>query len=1046
MNIYIGKNNPLIRNGTSQAGRILQALLPSSVKIDGQSVADTLEFAKKYAQLINYYNQNNEKDGDWQNFFEIDTATILSETFLKSGKVESHLGLFITFLELFKYAREEINILSQKHLDFYYKKVLRLKEKPAAPDKVHVLFELARNLNNHLISKGTCLKAGKDSDGKKLFYCIEEDIIVNKAKVKELRSVLVDKSNNSTVHQALVSNSADGLGEALDKENPKWPAFGKKEFSKAKIGFALASPILWLQEGERKINVCINIKDEKINNIPKQTLQNAFEIYLSGTEAWIGPKYVTPAISYKSNEIYELKFDLTLNSGEDAVDFYNIEVLEDSFDRIYPVMKVLLNTNSENYINKYLQNVKLSDVKISVDVSGIHNLHLENDLGILDPSKPFLPFGPEPKKGSGFYIGCNEAFIKKLDEFSLKIEWQDVPSPDLWKYYSSSYNNVKLDYSLGSSAFKANVIYKKKDGTINTKIKNLFNTSNNTSPTTITISDTKHYYSVFPLKKIKQAVYYQGKKMSIETMQSKVRFLPVKKAYTGNNIKKLTALLLTDIKEKSLKEGFIMLELLHDFLHTAYIYKYTKAVAEFSKTPGSLILNLPKEPYTPLMKSLSLEYKSSTSNVNLSLSSENDFLNKEIEFFHVGAFGEREVHGYLNQQLDFLIKNEILLLPDYSNEGELYVGIMDIEPLQNLSLLFQVADGSAEPENPKQQICWSILVGNQWMELNDNNLLSDTTNGLLESGIVKIYVPKGATGENSYLPYGQVWIRASVKADTGAICQLVDIKPQAAKAVFIDKGNSPDHLKTPLKAGSITKLKDPKSSIKTVEQPYASFDGLMKENKLAYYTRVSEKLRHKNRAINIWDYERLVLQEFPKVYKIKCLNHTSDKYELAPGHVTIIAIPDLTNINAVNKLEPKVSKGTLENIETYLKGLNSGFVEMHVINPVYEQIMLDFKVKFKKDYEFGYYKDQLNTDIIDFLSPWVSGKSKEISFGGWIHKSVILYFIEQLKYVDFVTNFKMYHFKNKDDEEVDTDQATASNSKAILVSIDKHRINNYQEY
>ena len=64
MNKYIGKNNPLIRNGTSQAGRILQALLPSSVKIDGQSVADTLEFAKKYdiTHLVIERNPLNDED------------------------------------------------------------------------------------------------------------------------------------------------------------------------------------------------------------------------------------------------------------------------------------------------------------------------------------------------------------------------------------------------------------------------------------------------------------------------------------------------------------------------------------------------------------------------------------------------------------------------------------------------------------------------------------------------------------------------------------------------------------------------------------------------------------------------------------------------------------------------------------------------------------------------------------------------------------------------------------------------------------------------
>ena len=36
-----------------------------------------------------------------------------------------------------------------------------------------------------------------------------------------------------------------------------------------------------------------------------------------------------------------------------------------------------------------------------------------------------------------------------------------------------------------------------------------------------------------------------------------------------------------------------------------------------------------------------------------------------------------------------------------------------------------------------------------------------------------------------------------------------------------------------------------------------------------YYTRVSERLRHKNRAIQLWDYEHLILQNFPHLYRVK---------------------------------------------------------------------------------------------------------------------------------------------------------------------------------
>ena len=114
--------------------------------------------------------------------------------------------------------------------------------------------------------------------------------------------------------------------------------------------------------------------------------------------------------------------------------------------------------------------------------------------------------------------------------------------------------------------------------------------------------------------------------------------------------------------------------------------------------------------------------------------------------------------------------------------------------------------------------------------------------------------------------------------------------------------------------------------IKSVEQPYASFNGKLPEEGNDYYRRVSERLRHKNRPITIWDFERIVLEEFPSVYKLKCLNHTrmNEYYsEQAPGNVSLIVISNLRNQNAVNPLQPTTSLSTLTAIKEFLTPLKN---------------------------------------------------------------------------------------------------------------------------
>ena len=56
--------------------------------------------------------------------------------------------------------------LTQKHLDFYYRTILGLKEKPAQPGHVHLLAQLAKQADSlRLRSPGALFKAGKDVDG-----------------------------------------------------------------------------------------------------------------------------------------------------------------------------------------------------------------------------------------------------------------------------------------------------------------------------------------------------------------------------------------------------------------------------------------------------------------------------------------------------------------------------------------------------------------------------------------------------------------------------------------------------------------------------------------------------------------------------------------------------------------------------------------------------------------------------------------------------------------------------------------------------------------
>jgi hypothetical protein len=173
---------------------------------------------------------------------------------------------------------------------------------------------------------------------------------------------------------------------------------------------------------------------------------------------------------------------------------------------------------------------------------------------------------------------------------------------------------------------------------------------------------------------------------------------------------------------------------------------------------------------------------------------------------------------------------------------------------------------------------------------------------------------------------------------------------------------------------------------------------------------------------------------------VKCIPHAKEGAWLAPGHVLIVVIPDLKNKNAVDPLEPKVDADTIRRITSYVHKRAGMQVSVKVKNPSYQKIQLDFKVKFHTGYEFNYYSTLLEKELIRFLSPWAYGGDRDISFGGKVYKSVLLDFVEDLNYVDYVTDFKMYRYTGGVNTYVDRNEAAPDTPDAILVSEDTHRI------
>lgn len=462
------------------------------------------------------------------------------------------------------------------------------------------------------------------------------------------------------------------------------------------------------------------------------------------------------------------------------------------------------------------------------------------------------------------------------------------------------------------------------------------------------------------------------------------------------------------------KNGFIKIHVDRNFGHHSYPQKYSQ---EMIKLANDQTANIPNEPYPAIVDAIDIDYQTKSHAPDC--------------FIELHPFGFAE-----NDSPQTFIHK-------YEHVGYQYIGLSNLEPQEKVNILFQILSGTSDPLAEPANIEWSYLKDNQWETLNLE--VDDKTSELARSAVIAFTIPKEATNNNTLLPKGYHWLRMAVPTHYKALNNLIGIHAQSALVEFKDQDNDLNYLNTPLEPNTITKLVKQNNKIKSLTQEYEGFNRRGTESSKHYYTRVSERLRHKNRAIQLWDYEHLILQNFPHLYRVKCLNHTRLDDNNRPGNVTIVALPKIQSL-LKDPMKPYTDKQTRLDIYNLLKSRMSPFICLHVVQPKLESIQIECTIKFNDEYDdLIFYRDRLQEALIRHLTPWAFKTKKDVHFGGKWYKADIIDFIDEQPYVSYVKDLKMYHNINTEDSsftrsQVDQEVIIASTPRSVLVSETSHLI------
>ncbi len=941
------------------------------------------------------------------------------------GELTPHIGLMVAFLRLFKQSQESMNALAEKQFDFFFNEVLCLEEAPLVPDMAYLVLQLEKGVGQHKITENFAFLDGKDDKKADIVFKPVGETVLNQATVASLRTLYKDLASTGSFHVAPIANSFDGKGAPFEQpEAAYWETLGAPiaangtALDMARIGFAIASPTLLLNEGKGTIELSFDFETAPSNT----DWMSCFEVWYSGKKGWVlvNAQPVSPTV---------MKIEVLAN---ETLTFADPKLLKEDLGSTQPTLKFLLKDASVQHYGTLMDDgFSLNKLAIKVTASEVRKLIVQNNDGVQDTNKPFMPFGAVPFVGSSLYVGCDEAFRKKLSSLKIHAKWAKLPS-DFQVHYNA-YGMAGVS-NQGYFLFDAQKLGATGDwdglSTIGNN-QNLFAVSGtNLAPEKVYEFDV----ASSPLPVITEP-------LTPFTPDSKAGF--IKMVLSPNDF-------LHDEYPTKLQEAMIgkipsphgFKESINTRIDTAISSSTTDASCDATLTTlknfvNSNVHDLPNPPYTPFISDFYLEY---TANSEWG----NEVKDSDVTYTHLHPF-ELE-----NRELVQNKQTSVQLLPSFPNEGYLFIGLKDIQPGTTLSLLFQLEASTANPDVAKPVIQWEYLSGNTWKQLLPlSDVLHDETDHLVTSGIVRINLPFDiSNADATLLPNALHWLRATMPTGTAGVSSTIGVHAQAVKAVFDAKPENDDlRLAQPLPAKKLTKAVVNDPLVKKIGQPYESFGGKPKEAPAAFRQRASEHLRHKGRAINLHDYERLVLANFPEVFRVKCLPHTlpgqgsGDQYHV-PGQVALAVIPELSKLREADLRSPKVSRAVLCRIQEFLQARSTCFAGIEVVNPIYEPLNVAGEVVFHEGKDPVFYQEKLNKDVQQFLTPWVYGAQEQLSFGGKMFRSSILQFVEQLDYVDYVLEFKMATGLLNCDDEKEVSKiynqavtvATASTERSILTA------------
>lgn len=851
----------------------------------------------------------------------------------QAGITDPALATLDLFIRHYSQVVSRFNPIWKRLSEFYVWNILHKRPYSAIPDQTWVVVNKREEADDVMIPEQTPFVAGKNDDGTDFCYYSTEEVAVTRLKLESVSSILFKQEEMyvdnkklrfvNTILKKSIHTDAYQEPETLFDLHAKR---GEKHFF-VTSGLRIESPMFQLQEGYRTVSLHLYLTPDSVQffrryatdfsgdiererNIYYRLLNKAFYLEISTEEGWRNiPSYEVKYVSEELEDYLALSFvlDYDFPVPQPCVEQRH------GVDSCMPALNILINRDAPIFPYSWASKLYFSRLCIQNDVKGITSLEVYNENGQQNTHSSFFPFGVQAERSSWMIAGYKEAFCKPLTEVAITCKWQQLPDID------GGFESYYADYGkrITNESFRVRTEYLKN--------KNWTPTSSENTPLFATSSRQRY---LLPESRISWPL--------------------------NKNMPVLTGVAADNYRYGSVNTGFIRMVLDEpDCGFGATLYQ-NLFVNNLIKRGNKEEITLLQQPFVPTIDNMEMQYQAEES---ITLSSREMAGNTRI--YHISPIATKNNRP---------IKGDSFVLVDGpQEEGFLQFAFSQATGYDTIRIFAELIPSKEEFDKQSlSSICWFFHDGSQWVPLNEEAVVRDSTGNFLNSGIIELRLPTRI--QSSYLDEeGLFWLYAAFPKNHlnyptiyGIFLHVIPLRAELNNLPGNPSGTES------LPAGTIQNTQRAIPGINSIMQLRSSLGGTEKESLNGMLFRSSNQALFRKKPATAEDYERFALELFPFLSKVKCFPACDTKNNDRKGVVTLVVMQEQPD----GRL-PLCPYNQLFDIEDKLQQYVNPFVIIDVINPVFEEVIVRSNITLRPGTYQSPFLKRLRGMLNSYIAPWL---------------------------------------------------------------------------